>query len=63
MSKQKLHRKIDELIGKVPEGDIIEINYINPVTGEITRLFRSPAVTGSHIEGDDPKPDKPILKK
>lgn len=53
MNKRVLRRKIDDLLGNVPEGDIIEINYVNPVTGEITRLFRSPA-TGSKIKTEEP---------
>lgn len=51
----KLRRKIDELLGNVPE-EVIEIHYINPITGEVTVWFSSPAVTGS-------KTDKPEIKK
>ena len=60
MSKPSLQRKINELIGNVPKGSDITIYYTNPVTGETTQIFPSPAEANN--EATDPKPDKPTLK-
>ena len=43
MSKTALRKKINNLLDNVPDGELIEIYYTNPVTGETKLIFQSPA--------------------
>ena len=53
MNKRVLRRKINDLLGNVPE-EVIEFHYINPITNEVTVWFSSPAPTGAKIKTEEP---------
>ena len=54
MSKTALRKKITNLLDNVPDGEVIEICYTNPETGETKLIFQSPAAKGIQIEVDSP---------
>lgn len=62
MSKTALRKKISNLLDNVPDGEVIEIYYTNPATGETKLIFQSPAAKGLQIEVDDPKTGETYLK-
>lgn len=59
MNKTALRKKISNLLDNVPEGDVIEIYYTNPVTGETKLMYQSPAAKHENNEQKGPEnPDK-----
>jgi TusA-related sulfurtransferase len=54
MSKIALRKKITNLLDNVPDGEVIEIFYTNPVSGETKLIYQSPAAKGLQVEVDSP---------
>lgn len=54
MSKTALRKKITNLLDNVPDGEVIEIYYTNPETGETKLIYQSPSAKGLQVEVDDP---------
>lgn len=62
MSKTTLRKKITNLLDNVPDGEVIEIYYTNPETGETKLIFQSPAAKGLQIEVDSPATAETFIK-
>lgn len=57
MSKPALRKKISNLLDNVPDGDVIEIYYTNPVTGETKLMYQSPAAKAKQESHEQNTPE------